>query len=230
MSTIFSNGVFDVIVERISIDTRTVEKAEALLSEDEVARAGRFVFDRDRKHYIVARANLRKELSERLGLRPESVKFDYGKYGKPVLAKNVSSRSLYFNASRSNDVAAYAFAEDREIGVDVEAVRDLPDINDVAEHCFSDRENADFRSLEEMDRLKGFFNCWTRKEAFVKAIGEGLSHPLHDFDVSLVPGKAAQMLRVGDVAGKDCGWEVHRFSPFPGYVGAVVVKSPARKK
>ena len=230
MSATFSNGQFEVVVERLAVDARTVDESEALLSDDEISRARRFVFDRDRKHYVVARANLRKMLAERLGLRPEAIEFDYGKYGKPVLAEKVSSRSLHFNASRSNDIAVYAFAEDREIGIDVEAVRDLPDINDIADHCFSESENASYRSLNYADRLKGFFNCWTRKEAFVKAIGEGLSHPLQNFDVSLAPGKPAQMLRVGNVAGGDCSWELHRFSPFPGYVGAVVVERLMREK
>ena len=230
MSTVLSNDVFEVLVEQLNIDTRTVDKAEMLLSDDERARSRRFVFDRDRKHFIVARAKLRKMLSERLGLRPESVEFAYGEYGKPSLPKHSSNRSLHFNASRSNDIVVCAFAEDREIGVDIEAIRDLPDINDIAAHCFSDRENADYHRLDDADRLMGFLNCWTRKEAFVKAIGEGLSHPLQNFDVSLAPGEATRMLRVGNVAGADCGWQVRRFAPFPGYVGAVVVESPLREK
>lgn len=229
MKAILNNGVFEVVVEQLNIDTRTVDVAEALLSDDEISRASRFVFDRDRRYYIVARASLRRLLSERLGMRPESIEFDYGKYGKPVLGKSLSGRSLHFNASRSNDIAAYAFSKEREIGIDVEAVRDLPDINDIADHCFSEKEKASYSCLDEADRLKGFFNCWTRKEAFVKALGEGLSHPLGSFDVTLAPGQAAQVLRVGAVTGVDCGWELHGFSPFPGYVGAVVVESPVRE-
>jgi len=164
-------------------------------------------------------------LGERLGIQPEAVGITNGPHGKPELAQEFSSEDLRFNTSHSEDVAVYAFSHGREIGIDVEAVRLLSDFDDVAAHCFSSSENAAYHDLDEQDKPQGFFNCWTRKEAFVKALGEGLSHPLDNFDVTLAPGKVPEILRVGNVAGDSCGWKLFSFCPIPGYVSAVVIEN-----
>lgn len=119
-------------------------------------------------------------------------------------------------------MAVYAFARGREIGVDVEALRALPDADDVAARFFSPREYDAYRSLEPRLRPLGFFNCWTRKEAFIKALGDGLYYPLARFDVSLAPDDPARILRVGTTPGERCGWCIETFSPAAGFVAAVV--------
>jgi 4'-phosphopantetheinyl transferase len=194
-----------------------------LLSVEERARAGRFVFEDDRRRYTVARAQLRRLLGERLGERPEAVELTYGAHGKPALAPRHAGSGLRFNVSHCGDVAVHAFTRGREIGVDVEAVRALPDADQIAARFFSPRENQAYQALPSSERPVGFFNCWTRKEAYIKALGEGLAHPLQRFDVSLAPGEPARLLRVDDTAGEDCGWTLHGFDPGAGFVAALVV-------
>jgi len=221
----FTNDTFEFVVARLDIEAEAMIAAASLLSDEERQRANRFVFDRDRDRFVVARAHLRKLLGARLGVQPEVVKFTYGPHGKPELAQEFSREELRFNISHSEDVAVYAFSHGREIGVDVEAVRTLPDFDEVAAYCFSSFENEAHQNLDEQNKPQGFFNCWTRKEAFIKALGEGLYHPLDNFDVTLAPGEVTKILRVGNVAGDICGWELYSFCPMPGYVGAVVVES-----
>jgi 4'-phosphopantetheinyl transferase len=201
-----------------------VRASATLLSEAERQRASRFAFDRDRRRFIVARAHLRGLLAARLGTRPESVELAYGPRGKPELSRRFADSELRFNVSHSEDVAVFAFALRREIGVDVEAVRAIPDADDIAARFFSRRENEAYRALHRRDRALGFFNCWTRKEAFIKARGDGLHYPLDRFDVSLTPGEPANLLRVESTPGEDCEWTLHGFVPQPGFVGAVVVQ------
>jgi 4'-phosphopantetheinyl transferase len=153
----------------------------------------------------------------------------YGERGKPALARGYAGSDLRFNVSHSDDVAVYAFSSGHEIGVDVEAVRAMPDGDDIAARFFSRCENETYLALNARDRPLGFFNCWTRKEAFIKALGDGLYHPLDSFDVSLAPGEPARIRRVESTSGDDCGWRMESFSPAPGFVGAVVIESGRRQ-
>jgi 4'-phosphopantetheinyl transferase len=118
----------------------------------------------------------------------------------------------------------YALSWGCEVGIDVEAIRPLADADAVAAHFFSRPEHAAYRALDPRDRPLGFFQCWTRKEAFIKALGEGLAHPLDSFDVSLAPGASAELLRVEAVPGDDRGWRLASFFPAPGFVAAVVAE------
>jgi 4'-phosphopantetheinyl transferase len=188
----------EVLVASLDIDA---EPLAGLLSADERHRAGRFAFARERRRYIVARARLRQLLGERLGAAPESLQFVYKPHGKPALARCPGQRDLRFNVSHCGEVAAYAFAEGREVGVDVEREREIEDAEAIAERCFSPAER-------DACRVLGFLYCWTRKEAFVKALGSGLSSPLPELDVSGAPQ----------------GWSVQSFVPGPGLVGAVAVQ------
>jgi 4'-phosphopantetheinyl transferase len=217
----------EVVATRLDAAPELVGELHALLSDQEKRRASRRAFGRDRRRFIVARGRLRQLLGARLGVRPESVELAYGAHGKPALAPRFADADLRFNVSHCDDVAAYvvAFGEGREIGIDIEAVRVMSDAVDLAARFFSDAERAAYRALEPPDRPLGFFNCWTRKEAFIKALGDGLSHPLNRFDVSLTPGEPARILRVGDASGERCGWRMMSFSPAPGFVGAVVTES-----
>ena len=118
----------------------------------------------------------------------------------------------------------YAFASGREVGIDVEAVHVIRGADEIAACCFSRRENQAYRALGPCDQPLAFFNCWTRKEAYIKALGDGLHHPLGCFDVSLTPGEPARILRVGNTPGDQCGWRMRSFSPAPGFVAAVVIE------
>lgn len=209
---------------RLDVASEAVPALAALLSDAERERANRFAFDRDRSRYIVARMVLRELLATRLGVRPESIELTYGVCGKPSLAQGFADSDLRFNVSHSDDIAVYAFSRGREIGIDVEAVRMIPDADDIAAQFFSDREKKDYLALDTCDKPLGFFNCWTRKEAFVKALGDGLIYPLDGFDVSLAPGEPARIIRVGRTPGNACGWRTESFSPVPGFVAAVVVE------
>jgi len=199
-------------------------EAEPVLSDQERWRADRFAFPRDRRRYVVARARLRDLLGERLGVRPETVELTYGPNGKPALGPRFAWAKLHFNASHCEDLAVFAFATGRQVGVDVEAVRSMDDADAVAARFFSPAEKTVYRALPPRDRPLAFFQCWTRKEAFIKAVGDGLSYPLDQFDVSLVPGEPARLLRVGDLPGYRCGWRIETFTPAAGFVGAVVIE------
>jgi len=218
----YTDDAIDVVVTRPVVGREVARVAAALLSDAERQRASRFLFDRDRDRFIVGRARLRQLLAARLGTRPESVELVYGAHGKPALARWFADSDLRFNLSHCDDVTLYAFSFGREIGVDVEAVRVIRDADDIAARFFSHRENQAYRALEPRDRPLGFFQCWTRKEAFIKALGDGLSYPLDRFDVSLTPGVPAEILRVAAVPG-DCGWRMESLSPASGFVAAVVI-------
>ncbi|HKF97325.1 MAG TPA: 4'-phosphopantetheinyl transferase superfamily protein, partial [Steroidobacteraceae bacterium] len=218
----------EVVVTRLDVGPEAVCASAALLSDAERQRAGRFAFDRDRCRFVVARARLRQLLGARLNVRPDSVELVYGAHGKPALGRFTDS-DLRFNLSHSAETAVYVFALGREVGIDVEAIRAIPDADEIAARLFSRRENKAYLALDPRDKPLGFFNCWTRKEAFIKALGDGLRHPLDRFDVSLAPTEPAKILRVGSARGDRCGWSMESFSPAPGLVAAVVVESGRRR-
>jgi 4'-phosphopantetheinyl transferase len=219
----FLGGAVEIAVAPLDVAADTVHALSLALSEDERQRAGRFAFERDWRRYIVSRGRLRQLLAERLGITPHAVRFVYGRRGKPALAP-APGISLRFNVAHSGELALYAFAEYREVGVDVEAVRGLPDADAIAARFFSRREYEDYSALAPLYRRRAFFSCWTRKEAYIKALGDGLYHPLDAFDVSLAPGEPARILRVEEAPGETCGWEIESLVPAPGYIAAVVVE------
>jgi 4'-phosphopantetheinyl transferase len=219
-----AGDAIEVVVTRLDVGPDAVRAAAALLSDAERHRARRFAFDRDRCRFVVARSRLRQLLGERLEVRPDLVELVYGIRGKPALAGRFADSDLRFNLSHCDDVAVYALCHGREVGVDVEAVRVVPDADAIAAHMFSRRENEVYRTLDPRDKPLGFFNCWTRKEAFIKALGDGLYYPLDRFDVSLAPGEPPRILRVESTTGDDCGWTLYGLLPGPGLIGAVVVQ------
>jgi len=222
-ATVERDDAIEIVVAGLALEPAAVRASASLLSAAERERAGRFAFGRDARRFIVGRGRLRQLLGARLGVRPESVELVYGARGKPALA-NSGRNSLRFNLSHRDDLAVYALSWGSDVGIDVEAIRPLPDADAVAARFFSRPEHAAYRALDPRDRLLGFFQCWTRKEAFIKALGEGLSHPLDSFDVSLAPGAPAELLRVEPVRGDDRGWRLASFSPAPGFVAAVVAE------
>lgn len=196
----------------------------ALLAPDERARAERFRFERDRRRFVVARGVLRTLLGRYLGTDPRRVAFRYESHGKPALGEGFGGQGIHFNVSHSGEMALYAFARGRELGVDVEEVRPMEDGLEIAERFFSPAEVAAFRALPAEIRDEAFFNCWTRKEAYIKAVGEGLSFPLHVFDVSLAPGEPARLLASRDAKQAE-RWSLQGLpDPAPGYRAAIVVE------
>ena len=217
----FADEDVEVVSVRLDVTRDALRSAAALLSNDERQRASRFAFERDRNRFLAARGRLRELLAARLGVAPAAVQLVYGARGKPALSPHFADAELHFNVSHCGDVAAYAFARRREVGVDVEHVRLMPDSDEIAARFFSRRENEAYRALDPRDKLVGFFNCWTRKEAFVKALGVGLSLHLERFDVSLAPGEPARLLRIERGLSERAGWRLAAFSPLPGYVAAL---------
>lgn len=206
---------------RLDVTPAQLESRARTLSRDEHERAARFRFDRHRAAFIAARAALRSILADYLGVAPHDVSFAYGPNGKPRLA----SGGLEFNASHSGDLAVVAITPRHRIGVDVEHCRDLEYLT-LAEHFFAAQEITELQSLAAEARAQGFFNCWTRKEAYVKALGEGLSFPLDQFAVSLKPGAAPALLWSSSGAEEAARWQIVSTSGEPDYIGAVVVERP----
>lgn len=215
----------------LTCDEDGVQRLWGLLSPDEADRAARFRFAALRDAFVVARGVLRTVLARHTGQHPAELAFTYGRYGKPALPGGPE-----FNQSHSGDLTLVAVAGRRRVGVDVEQVRGDVSCEALARRFFSARENAQLAQLPAADRRAGFFACWARKEAFVKAKGLGLSLPLHAFDVEVAP----YGLECWDAAGlplgpqlllatrpdeKDAGaWRLRALDAGPGYAAALAVE------
>jgi 4'-phosphopantetheinyl transferase len=223
-----SLGARDVHVWRISQDQplAIIERFSQLLSDDEQVRAARFHFERDRQHFIVARGCLRTILARYLEMAPRKIQFTYAPYGKPELSTSTSqAQPLNFNLAHSGGFALYAFTKLGEIGVDLEHVRSEFAGDDIARRFFSSDEVARLTELSPNVRHEAFFNCWTRKEAFIKAKGIGLSLPLDQFDVNMAPGEPATLLRTRWDENEAGRWSLKAIDMGPGYVAAVALAS-----
>lgn len=218
----------EIHVWRVSLDLPEGEVARlfALLSEEERKRAERFYFPEHRRQFTVARGSLRVLLGRYLDRAPEEISFVYGERGKPSLSPALGEQTLCFNVSHSGEIALHAFVHSRRIGVDVEKMRPLKDAMQIAEHYFSLREKSQLRGVSEEERQLAFFNGWTRKEAFIKATGEGLSRALDSFDVSLVPGAPVLLFRVDNDPEEAGRWWLENIPIDPGYRAALVVEGP----
>ena len=200
-----------------------IDRFVPLLSADERERAERFHFRRDAMRWIAARAVLREILGGCLGADPRTLAFTYGDKGKPALAAPAGPLDLQFSLAHSAHVGLYAVTVGCPVGVDVERLRPLSDMDRVAERTFSRQECAALSGLPVALRPAGFFNCWTRKEAYIKAVGLGLSYPLERFSVSLAPGVPARLEAVEIDPAHVEAWTMAALAPRSGFVGAVVV-------
>ena len=195
----------------------------AVLSAEELQRASRFRFDHLRTRFILCRGALRMLIGRYLGVPPASVQFQYGSKGKPCVESG-----LKFNVSHSEDLAVFAFATELDVGVDVEQARSIPNMHQIASHFFSMEECSDLQSVDIARRSQAFFNCWTRKEAYIKAIGDGLSIPLDSFRVSLHPDHEAKLISIQNDPNATEAWSMHDFCPATGFIGAVAFKGSNR--
>lgn len=193
----------------------THELFEASLAADERARASRFVFARDRDRFIAGRGILRAILGRYLECSAAAIEFEYEPEGKPRL--RVPASNVCFNLAHSHGLVVYALCMSREVGVDIEAVRAEVAGEEIAERFFSAKERAELHSLPPHLRHEGFFLCWTRKEAYVKARGCGLGIALDGFEVSLTPGRPEKLVSVDSSR-----WTLRGFQPADEYAGAVV--------
>lgn len=192
----------------------------ATLSPDEQQRANRFHFAIHRSEFIAGRGILRHLLGRYLGQPPAEIAFNYGPQDKPFLP---ATPSLSFNISHSGSLALFAFAQQMEIGVDLEKIDPKMDVLSISQHFFAPQERAQLASLSDAPRIHAFFECWTRKEAFIKAKGQGLSLPLDQFEVSLLPGQAAQLLHTRWNPAEAATWHLFALSPGVQFKGALAV-------
>ncbi len=200
------------------------QKLLAGLSADEQRRAAQFKFEKLQKRFIAGRGALRDILSRYTGRTVGKIIFEYETHGKPKLAATLNSKNINFNLSHTEDLALCAVCRDRAIGVDVEFIRPMDDAEAIARRFFSRAESEKFCALPAAQKPTAFFNCWTRKEAFIKALGEGLSHPLDQFEVSFSEGEPVALLGTRPDAQEASKWMLRALAPGQNYVGALAVK------
>lgn len=205
----------------------SLRQLSSLLSEDELERAGRFYYRKDHDHFVAARGALREILGRYTGVAPRRLRFAYEQYGKPALDPETGGGLLRFNLSHSHGLALCAVTLVRAVGIDIEFVREEFAGEEIAERFFSPREVAALRALAPGERATAFFDCWTRKEAYIKARGEGLSHPLHSFAVSFAPGEPAALLCTDDDPPEAARWSLVGLSPGGPYRAALAVEGAA---
>lgn len=194
------------------------------LSQDEMDRAARFRFDRDQRRYILSRGVLRAILGWYLEMNPQQIRFCYGERGKPSLSDRSGNDQIQFNLAHSHELALYALLRGDEIGVDLEYIRPMKDLEKFAAGFFSPSECEQLLNLPVKERQIAFFHCWTCKEAYIKATGDGLLRALDKFQVSLHPGEPAQLLGVEEDPAEIDRWSLRAFAPYDGYIAAVAAE------
>ncbi len=206
----------------LNASVEQVERLEGVLSADEIERAKRFYFERDRIAFTIGRGLLRTILGSYLGIDPTQLDFAYTRHGKPSLA--TGGGDIQFNVSHSGKVALLAFVRGRGIGIDVETMRRNLDYLKVAERVFSVEERAALVALPEELQKEAFFRGWTRKEAYIKAHGQGVSLPLDQIVVSIAPGEPAQLLAIKGSFDSAARWRMQELEIGPEYRAAVIVE------
>jgi 4'-phosphopantetheinyl transferase len=206
----------------LPLDSR--DPFQQILSQEERVKARRFRSEKARNRFVAARCFLRRIIAPYTGVKPEDLRFQYGPHGKPALAKKSGNAGICFNMSHSHGLALYAVTTGRAVGVDIEKIRPDPDCIRIAENYFSPGEIEALRKLVGDQQRRGFFNCWTRKEAYLKAKGEGFSFPFDQFAVSLIPGETAALLyhRAGPLEVSK--WSIEDLDAGPDYAAALAVE------
>ena len=216
----------DVIhVWRCSVprDPGAINELVGLLAKDELTRAKRFRFEADRNEFVVTRGTLRTLLASYVCATATDLAFQYSEFGRPTLG---GDSPIEFNVSHSSGMLLLAFARNRKIGVDVERIRRDFSTTAIAEQFFSEHERSELDKLPVAHRHEAFFRCWTRKEAFIKALGEGLSHPLHQFDVALQEDANPILLATRPDAREASRWELRNVAVADGFTATVAAELP----
>jgi len=211
----------DVWCACLDLTPEALGELERTLSAEERARAARFLLARDRCRFLAARGLLRQILAAYLDAPPEALRFRYSSKGKPALEK--PQAPIEFSLSHSHGLALYAVAWARPVGVDVERIRADIGLMEIARRFFAPREAEALGRLPADERLHAFFHCWTRKEALLKAWGEGLPFGLNRLSVSISPKEAAVLETPFD-PGEAARWRLHPLEPAPNFVGALAVR------
>jgi 4'-phosphopantetheinyl transferase len=219
-------GIDEVHLWRIDLEqpAEVLDRLGAFLSQDERARAARFHIEYLRRRYVIARSCLRTILAFYTHLRPQDLILDTLPYGKPILGGEQRSSQICFNLAHSHALALAAVTLKRRIGVDLEFQRRLADLSQVASRYFSQDEWEVFRRIEPEQQHAAFYTCWTRKEAFIKAIGDGLSYPLDQFSVAFAPGESPRILHIKSATQAASRWSMHSLQPGNGYIAALAVE------
>jgi 4'-phosphopantetheinyl transferase len=221
--------VVSVWIRSLQVAPAIEKSCYELLSAQERERAARYRAGRPRNDFVLTRGTLRFLLARYLGTTPQALSFRYSKHGKPVLDGfddgpiNDGPFDLRFNVSHTDGLALLAFVRKREIGIDVEKIHAVPDMRKLVERFFSLHERDSLEKLSGEELPAAFFRCWTRKEAYVKARGEGLSLPLHQFDVSVAAEVSQALLATRPDASEASRWIVHDLPAGQGYAAAVAV-------
>ena len=217
----------EVHVWRISLNQpqSVIADLRTYLEAAELERAARYFFDKDRYQYIIGRGVLRLLLGRYLGQPAAGIRFQYTGYNKPFLDPSFAPFNLHFNLSHSGKVALLAFARHHEVGVDVELIRTDMEHSDISENFFSPYEVSVLRSVSSTEQPLVFFNCWTRKEAYIKAQGQGLSLALDSFDVTMRPDEPTKLLAIRDQPDDAAAWTLMALHPGVGYVGALAIRA-----
>jgi 4'-phosphopantetheinyl transferase len=208
----------------LDVEPAQLTEAAALLAEDERTRAGRYRFARDRAMFILGRAALRRILAAYLSMRPADVKLRSGRFGKPGLDPSIHGCDLRFNASGSGSLSVYAMALGQEVGIDLEHARPIPDLGRVADLVLSPRERAVFVLLDDASRPDYFLDAWTRKEAYLKARGEGLQRAPTCVEFGALLGEIPASIRDVEDPGAASRWWVTAWRPAPDYAAAMVTE------
>lgn len=216
----------EVHVWRAGLDIPAAQLAglRETLAGDEVTRAERFFFERDRAHFVAARGMLRALLSRYVGMAPHDLHFAYGARGKPALINQAGQLDVRFNLAHSHGRALYAIATGREVGVDLEYIRADVAGEQIAQRFFAPQEYAALQMLPASERQRAFFACWTRKEAYIKARGDGLAHALDQFAVSMTPDPAVTLTATGVAAQEVARWSLHGLGVAVDYAAALAVE------
>lgn len=214
-------GVVHIWEGRLDAADPVAAAARSLLSRDERARADRFVYDRHRRRYTVAQAHLRRVLAQLTGVRPEKIRFRFGEHGKPFLPAGPS-----FNQSHSAERIMIGVTAEGRLGIDIEEVREVRYMLAIADKNFGADEAARLHAAPDHERRRLFFRLWTRKEAFLKAVGVGLTHPLRTFSVDPSPGAARGLLRVDGLGEDPARWHVGGVPCAPGAMAALAADRP----
>ena len=208
----------------LDVPGETLQLLVQTLDSDEQMRASRFYFEQDRTQFIVRHGLLRKILASYLNIEPDKLQFSYTTNGKPYLVQKFGDKELQFNLAHSHELALYALTLDRRIGIDIEHIYNFAETDQLANRVLSRQEKAELRKCPPNEKLEILFRYWTCKEAYVKAIGEGLFLPLEDIHLSLKPGSIARLVRIKRSAQEASRWSLQELHPVPGFAAALVVE------
>jgi 4'-phosphopantetheinyl transferase len=220
-----SGGRIEVWCIETAAQESVIRRLEYVLSAEERERAARFRFERHRDAFIVARGALRVLLARYIGSSAVDVTFVCGPNGKPSLPDS----RVEFNVSHTDGVAVLAFAQNCALGVDIECIRPIADMMHIARRFFCRGEAQELAALPEAQRERAFFLCWTRKEAYIKATGDGLSIPLNEFRVTLREGEPARFVHIGNETSAPSGWVLHNLDISSAYAAAIAHRGEPKR-